>query len=125
MRFSVRLLLVVALSVPPAMSASFFANDGQDQPSGTGQGNVPAKSKLGGHSGHKNKAGSSGKAGSAAQTDAQGNSNTLGVTDDARSRKNKTKVHRNVSGQGKNGASPAPQGDQRTGIPATGASSQR
>lgn len=107
----------------PAPAALLQAN-AQDQSSSTGPGNVPAKSKLG-RSGHKNKAGSSAQAGSAAQTDAQGNANTLGVTDDARSRKNKTKVHRNVSGEGKNGSSPSPKGGQRSGIPASGAESQR
>ena len=121
---SFALFLALGLSAAGAAPAPFFRNNAQDQGSSTGQGNIPAKSKLG-RSGHKNKAGSSGEAGSAAQTDAQGNANTLGVTDDARSRKNKTKVHRNVSGQGKNGSSPSPQGGQGGGAPVTGANSQR
>jgi hypothetical protein len=120
----VGLFFALALSAAVAAPTSLFQNSAQDQGGSSGQGNVPAKSKLG-RSGQKNKAGSSGEAGSAAQTDAQGNANTLGVTDDARSRKNKTKVHRNMSGQGKNGSSPAPQGGQGSGAPASGANSQR
>jgi hypothetical protein len=114
----------LGLSAAAPAPAALFQSNGQDQGSSTGPRNVPAKSKLG-DSGHKNKAGSSGQDGSAAQTDAQGKANTLGVTDDATSRKNKTKVHRNVSGEGKNGSFPKKKGGQRGGIAASGAESQR
>jgi hypothetical protein len=111
MKLRANILLALALSIPSTAPPSFAAAIAQDKSTGGSSGNARAKSNAR-HSRQKNKAASSGEAGSAAQTDAQGNSNTLGVTDDARSRKNKTKVHRNVSGQGSNGSAPAPRGGQ-------------